>query len=61
MNLQKDQQFLWVFYFLFKNNIEAKEMGDILTNIEDYAKKCVFNVFGRFFQVRYKLELPIVL
>lgn len=27
-----------------KNNIKEKEMGDILTNIEDYSKECGFNV-----------------
>ena len=31
-----------------KNNIKAKEMGDVLTNIEDYAKKCGFNVLVDF-------------
>lgn len=31
-----------------KNNIKAKEMGDILTNIEEYAKKCGFNVLVDF-------------
>ncbi|MDU5723966.1 MAG: hypothetical protein E6Z86_17790 [Clostridium butyricum] len=33
-----------------KNNIKAKEMGDILTNIEEYAKKCGFNVLVDFFR-----------
>ena len=31
-----------------KNNIKAKEMGDILTNIEEYAKKCGYNVLVDF-------------
>ncbi|KIL08902.1 hypothetical protein SR42_08005 [Clostridium botulinum] len=31
-----------------KNNIKAKEMGDILTNIEEYAKKCGFDVLVDF-------------
>lgn len=33
-----------------KQNIKAKEMGDILTNIEDYAKECGFNVLVDFFR-----------
>lgn len=33
-----------------KNNIKAKEMGDVLTNIEDYAKECGFNVLVDFFR-----------
>ena len=31
-----------------KSNIKAKEIGDILTNIEEYAKKCGFNVLVDF-------------
>lgn len=31
-----------------KNNIKAKEMGEILTNIEEYAKECGFNVLVDF-------------
>lgn len=31
-----------------KSNIKAKEMGDILTNIEEYAKKCGYNVLVDF-------------
>ena len=31
-----------------KNTIKAKEMGDILTNIEEYAKKCGYNVLVDF-------------
>lgn len=31
-----------------KANIKAKEMGEILTNIEDYAKECGFNVLVDF-------------
>ena len=27
-----------------KENIKAKEMGEILTNIEGFAKKCGFNI-----------------
>lgn len=31
-----------------KSNIKAKEMGNILTNIEEYAKKCGYNVLVDF-------------
>lgn len=31
-----------------KSNIKAKEMGEILTNIEDYAKECGFNILVDF-------------
>lgn len=31
-----------------KNDIKAREMGDILTNIEEYAKKCGYNVLVDF-------------
>lgn len=31
-----------------KLNIKAKEMGEILTNIEDYAKECGVNVLVDF-------------
>lgn len=31
-----------------KANIKAKEMGEILTNIEDYAKECGFNILVDF-------------
>ena len=31
-----------------KANIKAKEMGDILTNIEEYAKECGFNILVDF-------------
>ncbi|OAA90545.1 hypothetical protein [Clostridium ljungdahlii] len=31
-----------------KSNIKAKEMGEILTNIEDYAKECGFDILVDF-------------
>ncbi|MDU2121579.1 MAG: hypothetical protein E7E64_03490 [Clostridium celatum] len=31
-----------------KANVKAKEMGEILTNIEDYAKECGFNILVDF-------------
>lgn len=31
-----------------KDGIKAKEMGEILTNIEDYAKECGFNILVDF-------------
>lgn len=31
-----------------KSNVKAKEMGEILTNIEDYAKECGFNILVDF-------------
>lgn len=31
-----------------KSNIKAKEMGEILTNIEEYAKECGFNILVDF-------------
>lgn len=31
-----------------KNDIKAREMGDILTNIEEYSKKCGYNVLVDF-------------
>lgn len=31
-----------------KVNIKAKEMGEILTNIEEYAKECGFNILVDF-------------
>ena len=31
-----------------KNNIKAREIGDILINIEGYAKKCGYNVLVDF-------------
>lgn len=34
--------------YYVKNNIKAKEMGEILTNIEEYAKECGFNILVDF-------------
>lgn len=34
----------YVIQVYVKSNIKAKEMGEILTNIEDYAKECGFNI-----------------
>ena len=31
-----------------KANVKAKEMGEVLTNIEDYAKECGFNILVDF-------------
>lgn len=31
-----------------KENIKAKEMGEVLANIEEYSKKCGFNVLVDF-------------
>lgn len=31
-----------------KANVKAKEMGEILTNIEEYAKECGFNILVDF-------------
>ena len=31
-----------------KNNIKAMEMGEIITNIEEYAKVCGFNILVDF-------------
>lgn len=38
----------YVIQVYVKENIKAKEMGEILTNIEDYAKECGFNILVDF-------------
>lgn len=38
----------YVIQVYVKSNIKAKEMGEILTNIEDYAKECGFNILVDF-------------
>ncbi|MGL5378858.1 hypothetical protein [Clostridium sp.] len=38
----------YVIQVFVKENIKAKEMGEILTNIEDYAKECGYNVLVDF-------------
>ena len=38
----------YVIELYVKNNIKANEMWDILTNIEEYAKKCGYNVLVDF-------------
>lgn len=38
----------YVIQVYVKNNIKAKEMGEILTNIEEYAKECGFNILVDF-------------
>ena len=38
----------YVIQVCVKSNIKAKEMGEILTNIEDYAKECGFNILVDF-------------
>ncbi|AIY80162.1 hypothetical protein FDB15_14000 [Clostridium botulinum] len=38
----------YVIQVYVKSNIKAKEMGEILTNIEDYAKDCGFNILVDF-------------
>lgn len=38
----------YVIQVYIKDNTKAKEMGEILTNIEDYAKVCGFNVLVDF-------------
>ncbi|OOM14653.1 hypothetical protein [Clostridium saccharobutylicum] len=38
----------YVIQVYVKSNIKAKEMGEILTNIEDYAKECGYNILVDF-------------
>lgn len=38
----------YVIQVFVKENIKAKEMGEILTNIEDYAKECGYTVLVDF-------------
>lgn len=38
----------YVIQVYVKSNIKAKEMGEILTNIEEYAKECGFNILVDF-------------
>lgn len=38
----------YVIQVYIKSNIKTKEMGEILTNIEDYAKECGFNILVDF-------------
>lgn len=38
----------YVIQVYVKSEIKAKEMGEILTNIEEYSKKCGFNVLVDF-------------
>lgn len=38
----------YVIQVFVKENIKAKEIGEILTNIEDYAKECGYNVLVDF-------------
>lgn len=38
----------YVIQVYVKNNIKAKEMGEVLTNIEEYAKECGFNILVDF-------------
>lgn len=38
----------YVIQVYVKNNIKAKEMGEILTNIEEYAKEYGFNILVDF-------------
>lgn len=38
----------YVIQVYIKSNIKAKEMGEILTNIEDYAKECGLSVLVDF-------------
>lgn len=38
----------YVIQVFVKENIRAKEMGEILTSIEDYAKECGYNVLVDF-------------
>ena len=47
-NVDRTLDGYYVIEVYVKNNIKAKEMGDILTNIEEYAKKCGYNVLVDF-------------
>lgn len=38
----------YVIQVYVKLNIKAKEMGEILTNIKDYAKECGYNILVDF-------------
>lgn len=38
----------YVIQVYVKSDIKAKEMGEILTNIEEYAKECGFNILVDF-------------
>ncbi|MGL4949529.1 MAG: hypothetical protein ACRC5M_04030 [Anaeroplasmataceae bacterium] len=38
----------YVIQVYVKSEIKAKEMGEILTNIEEYSKECGFNVLVDF-------------
>ncbi len=44
----KELDSYYVIEVYIKSNVKAKEMGEILTNIEDYAKECGFNILVDF-------------
>ena len=38
----------YVIEVYIKSNVKAKEMGEIITNIEEYSKECGFNILVDF-------------